>query len=110
MGMSILTFTGEKALLLGRLNKLSYEKYTLRWHNTMFTQMFVYMHIFIHNLLPKSSNINVHNMFAVWHGIIISCLDANCSEKMFNCILSGSYAYFISFTVWGKFTVSTIQS
>lgn len=50
---------------------------------------------FIHNLLSKSSYINVYNMFAMWYEIIISCLDANCSGKMFNCILNWSHACFI---------------
>lgn len=29
------------------------------------------MYIFTHNLLPKSSYINVSNMFALWDGVII---------------------------------------
>lgn len=47
---------------LSRLNKLQYEKHMLHCYDIMFTQMFVYMHIFIHNLLPKSSYINAYNV------------------------------------------------
>lgn len=65
LAMSTFTFFGGNVLFLHRLNNPQYEKHMLHCYDIMFTQMFVYMHIFIHHLLPKSSYINAHNVCSV---------------------------------------------